>query len=59
MCTFPFCSGKSIGSAGESVGSFSGVGSGNFVPTEIKSLGDVFPFLCLYQEESSPKVVDS
>ena len=44
-CIFPFCSVESVGSAGESVGSFSGVGSGNFVPTEIKSLGDVFTFV--------------
>ena len=45
MCTFPFCSGKSIGSAGESVGSVSGLGSGDFVLTVIESLGDVVPLV--------------
>ena len=33
-CTSPFCSGKSVGSV-------NGVGSGDFVPTGIKSIGDV------------------
>ena len=37
----------------------SGVGSGIFVLTGIKSIGDVVPLVCLYQEELSPKVVDS
>ena len=35
-CAFPFCS-------GEYVGSVSGVGSGDFVPTGIESIGDVVP----------------
>ena len=34
--------GKPIGIADESVGSVSGVGFGNFVPTGIESLGEVF-----------------
>ena len=37
--------GTSVGSAGESVGSVNGVGFGNFVPTGIESLGDVFTFV--------------
>ena len=35
MC-FPFCSGKSVGSV-------SGVGSGDFVLTGIESIGDTVP----------------
>ena len=42
---FPFCSYKYVGSVGESVGSVSGVGSGNFVLTGIESLGDVVPLV--------------
>ena len=42
-CAFPFCSEKCFGSVGESVGSVSGVGSGDFVPTGIESLGDLVP----------------
>ena len=38
--SFLFCSGNSVGSSGESVGSVSGVGFGGFVPTGIESLGD-------------------
>ena len=38
---FPFSYVKLVDSASESIGSVSGVGFGNFVPTEIKSLGDV------------------
>ena len=56
-CDFPFCSGKFVGSVGKSVGGVSGIGSGVFVSTGIKSNGHVIT--CLYQEESSPKVVDS
>ena len=33
---FPFCSGRSVGSAGESAGSVSGIGFSSFVPTGIK-----------------------
>ena len=44
-CTFPFCSGKSIGSVGKSIGRVSGVGSGLFVLTGIESIGDVFPLV--------------
>ena len=40
-CAFPFCSVKSVGSVGESVGNICGVGSGVFVSTEIKSIGEV------------------
>ena len=56
---FPFLSGKTVGSAGESVGSVSGVGSVHFVPILIESVGDFFRCLSFYQEESSPNVVDS
>ena len=35
------------------------IGFGNFVPTGIKLLGDVFRWSRLYQDESSTKVVDS
>ena len=42
---FPFCSYKYVGSIGESVGSVSGIGSGNFVPNGIESLGDVVPLV--------------
>ena len=44
-CAFLFCSGKSVGSAGESVGGISGVGSGVFFLTGIESIGDVFPLV--------------
>ena len=44
-CNFTFCYGESVGSVGESVGSLSGIGSGNFAPTGIKSLGDVVPLV--------------
>ena len=37
MCTFSFCSGKSVGFV-------SGVGSGVFFLTRIESIGDVVPF---------------
>ena len=40
-CTFPFCSGKSVGSVCEFIGRASGVGSGVFVATVIESIGDV------------------
>ena len=33
-CTFPFCFGKSVGS-------FSSIGAGVFVPTGIESIGDI------------------
>ena len=58
-CAFPFFSDESVGSVGESVGGVCGVGSGFFVLTGIESIGDVFHWLCLYQNESSSKVVDS
>ena len=38
-------SGKSDGSTGECVGSVSSVVFGDFVPTRIKSLGDVVPLV--------------
>ena len=41
MCTFPFCSDKSVGSVGKSVGRVRGVGSRDLVPTGIDSIGDV------------------
>ena len=41
ICAFPFCSGKTIGSVGKSVGCVHGVGSGVFVPTRINLIGDV------------------
>ena len=44
MC-FPICSGKSVGSVGESVGCVRGVGSGIFVPTGIEPIGDVVPLV--------------
>ena len=44
-CAFPFCSGKSVGSLGKSVGSVHGVGSGVFVLAGIESIGDIVPFL--------------
>ena len=59
MCAFTFCSGKFVGGVGKYVGGVSGIGSGVFVPTRIESIGDVFCWSFLYQEESSPKVVDS
>ena len=37
----PFSSGKYVGSAGEYVGSVSGIGSGDFVQIVIESFGDV------------------
>ena len=45
MCVFPFCSGKSVGSVGESVGRVCGVGYGIFVSTGIESICDVLPLL--------------
>ena len=42
-CAFPFCSGKFVGSVGESIGRVRGVGSRVFVPTGIESIGDVVP----------------
>ena len=51
-CDFSFFS-------GDSVSRVSGVGSGIFVLTGIKSIGDVVPLVCLYQEESSPQLVYS
>ena len=44
-CAFPFCSGKSIGSVGKSVGGVIGIGSGVFVTTGIESIGDVVPLV--------------
>ena len=45
MFAFPFSSGKTVGSVGESVGSVNGVGSGDFVFTGIESLGENFPLV--------------
>ena len=45
---FPCCSGNSIGSIGESVGSVSGVGSGDFVPNGIEALGDIVPLVVFF-----------
>ena len=42
-CAFPFVSDESVGSVGESVGRVRGVGSGVFVLTGIKPIGDVVP----------------
>ena len=53
-CAFPVCSDESIGSVGRSVGHVSGVGSGVFVLTGIKSIGDVFPLVVFV-----PKIVES
>ena len=47
MCDFPFCSGKSIGSVGKSVGRVCGMGSGVFVLTGIKSISDIVPLVVL------------
>ena len=41
--SFPFCSGKSVGSVGKSVGGVSDVGSGVFIPRVIESIGDIVP----------------
>ena len=54
MCAFPFCSDEFVGSVGESVGRFSDVGPGFFVPTGIKSIGDVVPLVVFV-----PKGVES
>ena len=51
--------GTSVGSAGESVGSVSGVGFGDFFQLELNHLVTLFRWLCSYQEELSPKVVNS
>ena len=45
MFDFPFSYWKSVGTAGESIGNVSGVGSGDFVLIEIESLGDVVPLV--------------
>ena len=42
---FPFPSRKSVGSAGEFVGSVSGAGSSDFAPIEIEAIGDVVPLV--------------
>ena len=41
-CAFHFCFDKSVGRVGESIGRVNSVGSRMFVPTGIKSIGDVF-----------------
>ena len=56
---FPFCSGKSVGSVGESIGCVCGIGSGVFFQQESSQLVTLFCWSCLYQKESSPKVVGS
>ena len=48
-CAFPFCSGKCVGSVGDSVGSVSGISSGNFVLPGIKSIGDIVPLFVFVQ----------
>ena len=45
MFAFPFSSGKTVGSVGESVGSVSDGGSGNFVRIEIEFIGDFVPLV--------------
>ena len=57
-CASLFFSGKSVGSVGESVGRVSGVGSGIFVPTGIKSIGDVVPLVVFVPKDLSPKMVN-
>ena len=66
MCFFTFCFDESVGHVRycvgcveKYVGRVSDMGSRVFVPTGIDSIGDVVCWLCLYQKESSPKVVDS
>ena len=46
-------------SSGKFVGSANDVGFGDLVTTGIDSIGDVFCWLCFYQEESIPNMVDS
>ena len=53
-CAFPFCSGKPVGCVDESVGTVCGVGSGVFVRTGIKSIGDVVPLVAFV-----PRAVES
>ena len=45
--TFLFSSGKSVGSAGISVGSVNDVGAGDFVRIEIETVGDCFPLFVI------------
>ena len=55
--TYSFCT-FSLG-FDDSVGSVSVLGYDVFAPTVVKSKGDIFHLMCLDQQESSPKVVDS
>ena len=56
---FPFSSGKSVGSAGESLDSGSVIGSGDFFRLKSSQLAMLFRWSCLYQEESILEIVDS
>ena len=59
-CAFHFCFKDSIGRVDFSVGHVRGMSYGIFVTIGIKLIGEFsFCLLCLYQYESSPKVVDS
>ena len=58
-CAFTFRSDGSIGSVGESVGGIRGVGSGILSQQDLSKLVTLFYWSCLYQNESSQKVVDS
>ena len=51
--------GDSIGRVDDSVGHVSGMGYGIFPWQELSQLMALFRWLCLYQKESSPNVVDS
>ena len=55
-CASLFCSGKSIGSVGESVGRFCGVYSGVFVLTGIKSIRDIVLLVLFVPKGVDPKV---
>ena len=54
-CDFPFCSGKSVGSVGESVGCVRRVGYIFFVLTGIKSIGDVVLLVMFVPREVESK----
>ena len=57
-CAIPSYSVKAVGSVGKSIGHVYGMGSGVFVLIVIESIGDLIRWSCLYQEDSSPKMVD-
>ena len=58
-CTFPFHFDESVGRVGESVDRVSGVSLAFFFQKESSQLVTFFYWSCLYQKDSSSKVVDS